>query len=366
MIPALFGFKSMALKELLHIRRDATTLVFALVIPAIQLSLFGFAVDFDVRHVRTAIVDLDRSHESRDYLQSVKNTQYIDYVETLKGPAEAEQALIRGDVRAAVVIPADFSRKYGTRTPPEVYVMLDGSDSQVANPARNAFRRPPTIPGTSVSPDAVDVRVNFLFNPEIRTQVYTIPGLVGVILQLVTVTLTAFSLVRERDQGTLEQLMVSPVGKLGLMLGKLVPYAGLAFIEMISVIFLARLLFNIKIAGSLPLLLVLSGPFVLAALSIGLLISTVARTQAQAMQMTFLTLLPSILLSGYITPRETLPFPLYVLGNLFPVTYYIQIIRGIMVRGATFYDLIGSVIPLTILMLVLITVATSKFRKSVA
>ncbi len=366
MIPTLFGFKSMALKELIHIRRDRTTLVFALIIPAIQLSLFGYAVDFDVRHVRTAIVDMDRSRESREYAQSVVNTQYIDFVEKLNTPGEAEIALQRGDIRAALVIPADFARKYGTRVPPQVYVMVDGSDSQVANPARNAFRHPPTIPPGAISPDAVDVRVNYLFNPEIRTQIYTIPGLVGVILQLVTVTLTAFSLVRERELGTLEQLMVSPVGKLGLMLGKLVPYAGLALIEMFSVIFLARLLFNIKVEGSLPLLLLLSGPFVLAALSIGLLISTVAKTQAQAMQMTMLTLLPSILLSGYITPRETLPVPLYFLGNLFPVTYYIQIIRGIMVRGAGFTDLIWSVVPLTALMLILITAATTRFRKSVA
>jgi len=243
--------------------------------------------------------------------------------------------------------------------------MLDGSDSQVANPARNAFRKPPTIPTGTVSPDAVDVRVNVLFNPEIRTQIYTIPGLVGVILYLITVTLTSSSLVREREQGTLEQLMVSPVGKLGLMLGKLVPYAGLALFEMFSVIFIARLMFNIKITGSLTLLLLLSVPFVFASLSIGLLISTIAKNQAQAMQMATLTLLPSILLSGYITPRETLPVALYFIGNFLPVTYYIQITRGIMVRGAGIGDLVWSIVPLFFLMMFLIAASTSKFRKSV-
>ena len=150
MIPSLHGFRSMAAKELIHIRRDTTTLVFALMIPAIQLTLFGYAVDFDVRHVSTAIVDLDRSRESRTYLASIQNTEYIQFTETLQSPTQAEEALKRGDVRAAVVIPADFARKYGTRTPPQVYVMLDGSDSQVANPARNAFRRPATIPSGTV------------------------------------------------------------------------------------------------------------------------------------------------------------------------------------------------------------------------
>lgn len=355
----------MAVKELIHIRRDTATLIFALLIPAIQLTLFGFAVDFDVRHVRTAVVDLDRSRESREYLARIQNTQYIQIVEYLSSPAEAEEALKRGDIRVALIIPADFARKYGTAVSPQVYVVLDGSDSQVANPARNAFRLPQAAGSGSPRPGDVDVRVNVMFNPEIRTQIYTIPGLVGIILQMVTVTLTAFSLVREREQGTLEQLMVSPVGKLGLMLGKLAPYAGLALIEMVSVIFIARLLFNIQIAGSLPLLILLSIPFILASLAIGLLISTVAKTQAQAMQMTMLTLLPAILLSGYITPRETLPLPLFLLGNVFPVTYYIQIIRGIMVRGAGIQDLVWSVVTLTALMLILIVAATSKFRKSV-
>ncbi len=283
MIRSLHGFRSMAVKEFIHIRRDPTTLVFALMIPAIQLTLFGYAVDFDVRHVNTAIVDLDRSRESRAYLTSIQNTQYIEFTRILQNPQQAEEALVRGDIRAAVVIPADFSRKYGTSTPPQVYVMLDGSDSQVANPARNAFRKPPTIPGPStVSPDAVDVRVKYvMFNPEICTRIYTIPvGLVGVILYPADYCHAHIlqPCTRTRTGCTLEQLTVSPVGKLGLMLGKLVPYACLALFEMFSVIFIARLMFNIMITGSFTLLLVLSVPFILASLSIGLLISTIAKS----------------------------------------------------------------------------------------
>jgi ABC transporter DrrB family efflux protein len=358
----LYGFGSMVYKELLHIRRDPTTLVFALVIPMLQLILFGFAIDFDVRHVRTVVVDMDRSRESREYIASLHNTQYLDVVEYLPTPEAAEQSLRRGDARAAVVIPPDFARRFGTRNVPVVRVMIDGSDGQVAGPARNAFLRPPETPGAN----AVEVRQTVLFNPQIRTQVYTIPGLVGVILQLVTVTLTSFSLVREREQGTLEQLMVSPVSRLGVMLGKLCPYSVLAMIELVMVLFLGRLIFDVRVAGSFPLLVLMSVPFILAALSMGLLISTVAQNQGQALQFTLLTLLPSILLSGYIAPRETLPGPLYLLSNVLPVTHFIQILRGVAVRGAGLFDLLPSVLSLLLITVILLLLATTRFRKSIA
>jgi len=356
---ALNGFGSIARKEVLHILRDPTTLIFALLIPMVQLVLFGYAIDFDVRHVRTAVVDTDRSRESREYVATLQNTQYLDVVAYLPTPDRAAQALRRNDVRVAVVIPPDFARRYGTSRPPTVSVLLDGSDSQVANPARGAFLRPALASG-------VEARMRVLFNPEMRTRVYTIPGLVGVILQLVTVSLTSFSLVREREQGTLEQLMVSPVGKLGLILGKLAPYAVLAMIELFAVLIAEHLVFAIHIVGSLPLLVLLSLPFILAALAMGLLISTVAQNQAQALQMTLLTVLPSILLSGYIAPRETLPGFLYLLGNVFPATHFIQILRGIVVRGAGLNDLLPSVLYLLLLTTILLALATTRFRKSIA
>src|SRR5438128_4426752 len=352
---ALNGFLSIAQKEILHMRRDPTSLVFALLIPMVQMALFGFAIDFDVRHIRTVVVDLDRSPESRDYVASLQNTQYLDVIGYLPTPDRAHQALRQNDARVAVIIPPDFARRWGTAEAPTVQVLLDGSDSQVTGPARSAFQRPTGRSG----PDMVDVRMDVLFNPQIRTQVYTIPGLVGVILQLVTVSLTSFSLVREREQGTLEQLMVSPVGRLGLMLGKLAPYSALAMIELVTVLIVGRLVFDVPIAGSLLLLLFLSVPFILAALSIGLFISTVAQNQAQSLQLTILTLLPSILLSGYIAPRETLPGPLYLLSDILPVTYFIQIMRGIVVRGAGLWDLLPSVLALILLTVTLLALSTA-------
>jgi ABC-type multidrug transport system permease subunit len=185
-------------------------------------------------------------------------------------------------------------------------------------------------------------------------------------MQLITVMLTSFSLVREREQGTLEQLMVSPVGRLGLMLGKVAPYSLLALAELICVLFLGRLVFDVPFVGSFILLVILAVPFIVAALAMGLFISTVAQNQAQAMQMSGLVTLPSVLLSGYIAPRETLPFALYLLGDMFPVTHFIQISRGIVVRGAGLIDLLPSVAWLIFLSIALIAASTARFRKSMA
>lgn len=359
MVAALSGIGSIALKELRHIRRDPMSLVFAVMLPIMQLMLFGFAINFDVRHIPTAIVDLDHSRESRAWIKSVVNTQDLDTVAAMSTPQEAVEAIRRNDVRVALVIPPEFSRRWGTTTPPEVGVLIDGSDSQVANPARTAVLGPST--GGSV-----DIRINMLFNPDLRTEIYTVPGLLAVVLQLVTVALSSFSLVREREQGTLEQLMVTPVGRLGLMLGKLLPYWALAMFDMLLVVTLGRLIFKVPMAGNLALLIALSAPFVLAALGIGLLISTIAENQAQALQMSVMVTMPAILLSGYIAPRETLPGPLFIISDLLPVTYFVQIARGIMVRGAGFMDLLPQVAALCVLAVVLLTLSTLRFHKSVS
>jgi ABC-type multidrug transport system permease subunit len=360
-VNALRGLASIARKEFLHIRRDPTTLVFALLTPMLQLMLFGFAVNYDVRHIATLVVDQDRSRESREYIASLQNTEYLQVVRYSSNAEDAPTALRSGEARVAVIIPPDFSSRWGTASPPQVQLLLDGSDSSVANPAKLAFSAPNTN-----SPPPVEARTTVLYNPDNRTAVYTVPGLLCVILQLVTVTLTSFSLVRERETGTLDQLMVTPVGRLGLMLGKLLPYAGLASLEFFGVLFLARTIFNVPLAGSLWLLAALAVLFIIAALAMGLLISTLAQNQAQSLQFTLLTTLPSILLSGYIAPRETLPGFLTLVSYLFPVTYFIGIARGIMVRGAGLAEIWPNVVGLIIVGSVLLAISTARFRKSVS
>jgi ABC-type multidrug transport system permease subunit len=360
MIRALYGLKAILRKEFMHIRRERSTLVFALGIPMMQMLLFGYAVNYDVRYVRTVVLDQDRSRESREYLASLNNTHYLQIVGAVSTPDAAATALRNGSARVAVIVPPDFSQRYGTARPPEVQVLVDGSDSQVANPAIEALQSPTASQNVNIQP-----RIDVLFNPDSKTAVYTIPGLIAIILQLVTVTLTAFSLVRERESGSLDQLMVTPVGRLALMLGKILPYAALSSCEFLGVLFLARLIFDVPLRGSFLLLAGLSVIFIVCTLSLGLLISTLAKTQGEALQFTMITVLPSILLSGYISPLETLPGPLMILSNIFPVTHFMKITRGIMVRGATFTDLLTPILALCAITVVLIAAATLRFRKTV-
>lgn len=354
------GYRSIVRKELVHILRDRASLIIALLIPLVQLTIFGFAINFDVRHISTVVVDLDRSRESREYVKKLEATQYVDVTGYAQTPEEAVEALRNGSARIGIVIPPDFAREQIGAGHPTVRVLIDGSDSQVAMRARMAFAAPPT-PG----PGEVEPRITVLFNPTMRTENFMIPGLIAVILQIVTVSLTAFSLVREKEQGTLEQLMVTPVGRLGLMLGKLTPYAVLALIEMVIVLGLGFLVFDVRVAGNLVLLVVLSLPFILAALSMGLAISTIAQTQAQALQFTLLIMLPSILMSGFVAPRETMPGALYLISGVLPVTHFLQIVRGIIVRGAGFADVLQPTAALLIITCMLILIAATRFKKSV-
>jgi len=356
------GFWSIVLIEFMHLRRDKTTLIIALVLPMMQMILFGYAINFDVKHIQTVVVDLDNTPESKQYLDRLHATHYIDYVAYAKTPEKAAGMLQDGAARVGVTIPPGFARTIEAGGNPQVGVMIDGSDAQVSVRAQLAFLSPPA----SLPKGAPDARINVLFNPSSKTATFMIPGLIAVILQVVTVALTAFSIVREKEQGTLEQLMVTPVGRLALMLGKLAPYAILAMGELLAVFFVSDVVFGVSARGSLLVLFFMSLPFVLASLALGLLISTIAQTQGQALQFTQLSLMPSLLLSGYVSPRETMPGWLYLISTVMPATHYIEITRGIMVRGAGFSDLLPQFFALIAIAVVLILLSTFRFRKSLA
>lgn len=356
------GLWSVVYKEFIHLVRDRASLLIALVLPLIQITIFGYAINFDVRHIQSVAVDLDNSRESRDYLARLHATQYIDFVTRAAAPDQAASMLRDGSARVAVVIPSGFARKMEAGGNPEVGVMVDGSDAQVSLRADLAFLASATRP----SPGVAEPRITVLFNPDSNTADYMIPGLIAVILSIVTTALTAFSVVREKEQGTLEQLMVTPVGRLALMIGKLVPYAVLAMVELAIVVFISNVVFGVVSAGSLVTLTLMSVPFVLASLGLGLLISTIAQTQGQALQFTLLILMPSILLSGYVSPRETMPGWLYLISSALPATHYIQITRGIIIRGAGFGDLTTPFYALCLIAAILISAATTRFRKSLA
>jgi len=263
-----------------------------------------------------------------------------------------------------------------------VQVLIDGSDSSVATSALNAstllgFNKSIQIarPFAEAAPNVaardengrvsypVDVRPRLLFNPNLESSHFLVPGLVGIVLQLVTLFLTAFSIVRERELGTLEQLFVTPVGRLGLILGKLVPYAVLGFFEALIVLCVMVFVFDVPIVGSLGLLLALTGLFIVCSLGLGLLVSTRAKTQLQAMQMAFILTLPSVLLSGFMFPRDQMPFPIYLVTHAIPVTYYVEILRGIVLRGADFHDLSRYAFGLSMCCLGIIALSVARFRK---
>lgn len=362
------GFWAIAVKEFLHIKRDPAIIFFALLVPCVQMIILGFAFDFDVRHLKTAVVDHSQSRESRVLIHKLENTQYVKACRFTSSEDEASDLIKEGLVKAALIIPPDFADN------PKAMVLLDGSDSQTSAKAAAAM----SGLGSSMkaagigtlqtgTADAVPyISVRILYNPGGETRLYTIPGLIGVVLQLCTVVLTALSLVKEKEQGTMEQLMVTPVSPMGLMLGKLAPYAVMAMAEMHIVLYFAWLLFNISIQGSLLSLILMTVPFVLATLALGLLVSTAAQNQSQALQMVVALLIPSILLSGFIFPIDSLPVPLYIFSQMFPITPYMEILRAVIIRGAGMEQLQVQHLTLWIMAAVLLAAAAARFSKSVS
>lgn len=366
----LSGLRAILYKEFIHLRRDPGTLRIALLIPFMQVFLFGYAVDMNVKDVKTVVYDLDQRRESRALIQMFENTSYFTVVGEVGSEEALTRALVSGRARTGIRIPPDFSGSLATGRPVQVQVLIDGSDSTVANQALNvsvslglqeALRRAQAAAG--ISAPAVEIRPRLLFNPDARSTHFIVPGLVGIILQNTTVLLSALAIVRERERGTLEQILVTPVRPLALMLGKLLPYAILGFVEMVGVLAVMRWVFGVPIVGSLALLLAISWIFLVCALGLGLLISNVADNQAQAIQLAFLVILPSILLSGYVFPRDSIPAFLAWTSYLIPVTYFIEVLRGVILRGAGIADLWPQALALLVFGAVLVGLSAARFRK---
>jgi ABC transporter DrrB family efflux protein len=376
------GFWAILLKEFAHIRRERSTLFFAFVLPVLQLTIFGYAIDTTIEDIRTVVLDLDGRAQAREVASAFENTKTFRIVERVTSHADLERAIVSGRAKVGVVLPPDLSERLMQREQATVQVIIDGSDSQVATTALNAAQliglnrslsiARVTAETLQISPSRdpfghfalpLEVRPRLLFNPDLRTEVFFVPALVGIILQNVTIFLTAFSIVRERELGTLEQLFVTPVGRVGLLLGKLAPYAVLGFTEMLIVLMAMRFLFGVAIQGDLLLLLGLSLLFLITALGLGLLISTVSRSQLEAMQKAFFVLLPSVLLSGFMFPRESMPLPIYLVSFAIPVTYFLEMLRGVILRSATLADLWPHVAGLSVCCVVILTLSAARFRK---
>ena len=372
------GFTSIFYKEVIQISRDPLTLALMMLVPMIQLMVFGYAINTDVRNIRTAVYNLDPGPQSRDLLQAFENTDYFKIIRYVESDDELNSSIVTGRVKIGIKIPPDYSDRLLTNRQATVLVLIDGSDSSIATQslqvasqvglteslARLGTQLQSSQGRTSQLP--IEVRPKMLFNPDSRSANFMVPGLIAIILQIITTLLTAFSIVREREQGTLEQLLVTPVRPFGLMLGKLVPYGLIGIVETFTVLTVMRLVFDVPIKGSLLLLLSLSILFVFTALAIGLLISTKARSQMQALQLAWLIMLPSVLLSGFMFPRESMPAIMRFIGYLVPATHFMEIIRGIVLRGATLVDLLPEVLTLMFMGLVLLVLSAFRFRKKLA
>jgi ABC transporter DrrB family efflux protein len=332
------GLLAILRKEVIHIKRDPATR-FVLAIPLIELLLFGYAIDTDVKYVPTVVLDFNQDAESRRLVSEFENTRYFRMVGEVQSDRDLTDAIVSGRAKVGIKIPPDYSSNLLNGRQGQVQVIIDGSDSTTALQILNSsqqlgFLKSLEREGVSPAMFSVDVRPRLLFNPNLQSANFFVPGLIGIVLQLVTVFLTAFAIVRERERGTLEQLLVTPVSKGGLILGKLLPYTVIGFAQTVLVLLAMVFLFGVPIHGSVTLLLILSLFFLVSALGIGIVISTFARNQGEAMQLSLMSMLPAFLLSGFVFPRDSMPLIIYILSLFIPATYYLEILRGIILRGA--------------------------------
>lgn len=337
------GLVPVCRKEFLHIIRDPGTLFFALLIPMLQLFLFGFAVDTNIRAVPTVILDESNTQQSRRLLEAFAGSDVFYFKLYARTQDQMYEAVRAGKARVAIRVPYDYARRLQDGTTATVLVLVDGSDSSVAGQAMSTATGVALKESLSgILPNGampIEVLPSVLYNPATRSANFFVPGLIAILLQVMAILMIALSLVRERERGTLEQLNMTPVTPLGLMVGKMIPYAVLTFSELCVILLVMRIVFLVPVHGSVLLLLLLSFPFLLTVLGIGLVISTKARTQAEAFQLSMGTILPSVFLSGYIFLIENMPPFFQVISRLIPATYYIQILRGIILRGAGFSEL---------------------------
>jgi len=360
--------KAILWKEVLHILRDPRTLAMIIMMPAMQLTIYGYAINTDVKHIRSSVFDEDQSPLSRRLIQSFEQSAYFDFQERAGSQQELHHMIDRGDAKAALHIPPDFAKDLLAGRSVPVQMLIDGADSNPANTALNtsqaivmAFMQKEGLVPIPVTP--IEFRPRLWYNPDLKSVYFMVPGLVGLLLQVLIPMITATAIVREKEMGNIEQLLVTPIRRWELMLGKLIPYVCIGMIIALLIVTAARFLFAVPIRGNFFTLMFTSLLFLSVCLGVGLFASTVANNQQQAGQMVMFLVPPSILLSGFIFPREGMPKPIYYLSFGIPLTYYLQIVRGIILKGLGFLDLWKQILPLLGMSIGVMTLSVLKFRK---
>ncbi len=367
------GFGAILFKQFIIVLRDPMTLFFMLFPPLIEMVAFGYALDNDVKHMSMVILNEDRTVESRQFLDRFVNTESFRIVGEVQNNQQLSSEIRKGRAYVGLQIPPHFTRDLRAGHPAQVQMLIDGSNSTTALQALN------TALGVALTQSVemmmresgrrtvpIEVRPQMLYNPTMRSPNFFVPGVIGVVLQIGTTFATAMAVVREKERGTIEQLLVSPLSRWGLMLGKLVPYLCVGMLMVFLLFGIMRFVFHVPIAGSATAMLLATLVYVFALLSLGLLVATKAENQMQALQMSMTFIMPSVFFSGFIFPRETMPWIFYALGALLPTTYFISLMRAIILRGATFLEYWQPLAIMSVMAVLLFCVCALRFRKKIA
>lgn len=365
------GLWPMLRKEFIQMRRDRITLAMLVILPAVQLILFGYAIRTEVRNLPTVVLDESRSSESRALIDVMRNTGNFKITGSVAGRDELRRAIERGDARAAVVIPPDFAARLKRGRGASAQVIVDAADPMASSAAISgaslaaAARSSAILAAKTGSRPPLDVRVRPWYNPGLRSEAYIVPGVIGVLLSITSLVIMSMAVVRERERGTLEQLVVTPLDKSSLLLGKVLPFVAVGYVQMTVILLLGKLVFDIPVRGSLLLLYAIAGAFITANLGIGLLISTAVKSQVQATQLGFFVMLPNILLSGFMFPREAMPEFAQWIGLALPLTYFLTALRGILLKGVSIDAIWTETLALVGMAAALFTLSVLRFRKTV-
>lgn len=365
---------AIVVKEFIQMRRDRLTFGMMVGIPLLQLLLFGFAINSDPKHLPAAVLSADNSPQSRTLLQAIKASSYFDFVTQVGSEAEGEKLLTRGEVQFFITIPAQFFRDLVRGDRPVILVEADATDpaatgnavSSLRTLVRGALDHDLKGPLSYLAPgvDPVELRIHPRYNPEGITQYNIVPGLMGVVLTMTMVMITGLAITRERERGTMENLLSMPTRPLEVLIGKIIPYILVGYVQLALILTAAKVVFQVPMQGSLSLLLAVAMLFIIANLAVGITFSTLARNQLQAVQMTFFFFLPSLLLSGFMFPFRGMPRWAQVIGEIFPLTHFLRIVRGILLKGNGIEEIWRQVWPIALFALLAVVVGVKRYRRT--
>lgn len=367
-------FVAIVRKEFIQMRRDRLTFAMMFGIPILQLVLFGFAINSDPKNLPVAVLASDNSPFARRFVHALENSGYFKVVDHVQTEEEARRLLARGEVQFVLNLPSDFSRQLVRGDRPALLVQADATDPSAVSSAvqvmneigRTAFDRDLAGPlkDLAASPGPIEMRIHLEYNPDRITQYNIVPGLMGVVLTMTMVMITALAVTRERERGTMESLLATPALPLEVMTGKIIPYILVGYVQVTVILFAAKVLFHVPMVGSLPLLYLCALSFIAATLAVGITISTLARNQLQAMQMSFFFFLPSLLLSGFMFPFRGMPEWAQAIGEALPLTHFLRVLRGILLKGNEFSDVWPDVWPILLFGVLVMTFGALRYQRT--